>query len=104
MTTSTVSYSSSLLLNITMVKGKLFKVLAETVRACIKNQHGYKATLGLTDTCLGKCPVFIRFTDRESRDNFEKVLLQVLHPNLSRKITLKHMKVGYATSPVRMVF
>jgi hypothetical protein len=99
----TNEFQASLQLDLRLLSGKLFKVVADAIRSGIKNEHGYRATKGINDTRLQTWPIIIRFTNKEYRERFEDVMKQTIHPDLIAKILIKHLKpMGSATRPVRM--
>ena len=106
MTTIEFQAKASLKIDLRSLKEreKLFKVVAEMIRSAIKNQHGYKATEGISDSRLQSWPIVIRFTSKESRKRFEQVISEAIHPDLLESIGITHMKpVGSLNSHVRMV-
>ena len=84
-------FQSSLQLDIRQFYGKTFKVIADMIRSGIKNEHGFKATKGITDLRLGSWPIVIRFVDQKNRNRFERSLKKILHPQVLRQIDIKHL-------------
>lgn len=99
-----IEFQASLKLDLTHLHGKVFKVVAELIRSAIKNEHGYKATEGISDSRLQTWPIVIRFTNKKCRERFEKVINEVMNPDIIAKIGITHLKPGIAvTRPVRMM-
>ena len=99
-----MNYQFSLTVSLRALKGKPFKVVADTLRSAVKNEHGYKATAGLTDARLASWSITIRFSTDANRRRFEDTLEQVLHPQVFLRMAIKNSKPSKDLSkPVRMI-
>ena len=97
-------FKASLQLNMQSFSDKEFKVVSDTIRSAIKNEHGFRAQKGITDLRLKKWPIVIRFTTHKNRDSFESVLRKVFNPLVLKKLAIKHLiPQSGVTSPVRRV-
>ncbi|ECA4546647.1 hypothetical protein N0002_05495 [Pseudomonas aeruginosa] len=72
-----------------VTKDKVFKLAADVVRSGVKNEHGYRATKGLTDNRLSRWPVAIRFKTAKNRTDFCNNIKQLLHPTIIKKLGLQ---------------
>lgn len=91
-------YTTSLQLDIRFLKGKKGKIVADTIRSAVKNEHGYPAQKGLTDSRLQKWPVVIRFRDSANRASFENNLTAILAPTVLQRMNIKHLRPVRATN------
>lgn len=96
-------FTHSIQLDIRSLKGKRFKIIADTIRSAIKNEHGYQATAGLTDTRFRNWLVVIRFHSSENRSAFENNLSEIIAPTILQLMKIKRLRtVGSTHNPVRM--
>ncbi len=96
-------FQASLQLDLRQINDKLFKVIADTIRSGIKNEHGFKALKGITDLRLKAWPIVVRFATKKNRQRFENVVMQIFHPRVLRQIDIKHLNPrGSAVKPVRI--
>jgi hypothetical protein len=94
----------SLELNLTEFSGKTFKILCEIIRSGIKQEHGYKATKGLTDIRFGKWPIVIRFLNNSNRTDFIDSLEDLLSTETLLKISPTKLKpIRKTTRSVRFL-
>ena len=84
-------YKSSVQLNLMNFKGKVFKSLAELVRAGVKNAHGFSATSGISDLRLESWAIVIRFATQEKKQEFINTLQTVLNPQILKKMQIKDL-------------
>ena len=83
------SYSVRVDLRQIRPSGKDFKLLADLIRAGVKNEHGFSALKGLTDQRLKQWPVAIRFKTAKNRESFYNGIQRLLRPTLVKIIGLK---------------
>jgi hypothetical protein len=96
-------FQVSLQLDVRQFNGKKFKVIADTIRSGIKNEHGFKALKGITDSRLKAWPIVVRFATKKNRQRFENVVMQILRPSVLSQIDIKHLiPRGSVVKPVRM--
>lgn len=99
-----MNYQVSVQMSLSGLKGKTFKVVADAVRSAVKNEHGFVATRGLTDTRLAGWLIAIRFATNTNRNRFIGTLEQVLHPDVLRQLTLERVFPSRKlTEPVRLL-
>lgn len=84
-------YSASLELTLQPLNGKVFKVVADTIRSGISNEHGFRANKGVTDERFKQWTIVIRFATVENRTRFLNTMKRVLHPGLIDLIALKQL-------------
>lgn len=97
-------YGASLQLNLQFLKGKVFKIVADTIRSGISNEHGFRANKGVTDERFQQWPIVIRFATIENRTRFLDTMERVLHPHLFTLIDVKKLKpLPGAEKPYRWV-
>jgi hypothetical protein len=97
-----VVYFRSLEMDISMLKGKRFKLLADLIRSGVKNQHGFRAQKGLTDDYLKEGPFTIRFRTAKHRERFISLFNTLLCDRLLEKIKLRKTKPRKpSTRPIR---
>lgn len=85
-------YEKSLKLNVTKFCGKKFKILCDTIRSGVKQEHGFRATKGITDKRLEVWPIVIRFSADTNRERFIKSLRSLLSSNTLAKMDCKKLK------------
>jgi len=73
-------FNASLEVDLRTLKGRLFKVVADTLRSGISNEHGFKANKNVTDSRLACWPIVIRFSTAENRERFVTTMETALHP------------------------
>ena len=88
----TKQFNASIQLDLRNLKGKLFKVVADTVRSGISNEHGFKAKKNITDHRLERWPIVIRFSTAENRESFVATMEQALHPRVVNVMDFKLLK------------
>ncbi len=91
-------YTCSLQLDIRFLKGKKSKIVNDTIRSAVKNEHGYAAQKGLTDSRLQAWPVVIRFRGPTNRASFESNLRVLLAPTVLQRMNIKHLRPVQATN------
>jgi predicted regulator of amino acid metabolism with ACT domain len=84
--------TKSLRLNLTSFHGKKFKIISDTIRSGIKQEHGFMATKGITDKRLKTWPIIIRFTTGTNRRSFITSMKSILSSNTLREINAKKLK------------
>lgn len=95
-------YEASLQADCRQLDDDVRKIVLDAFRSGIKNEHGFKATKGLTDSRLEKWPVVIRFTAPGTRESFKMKLTKALHPKVLSAMSLKYLKPSVAvTKPIR---
>jgi hypothetical protein len=82
-------YGASLQLTLQQLNGKAFKVVADTIRSGISNEHGFRANKGVTDERFKQWSIVIRFATIENRTRFLNTMKRVLHPRLVELIAFK---------------
>jgi len=87
-------FNKSLTLDLTNFECKKFKVLCDTVRSAIKQEHGYNSTDGLTDVRFAAWPVAIRFMTKSNRADFIHSLENLLSENTLEKLSLTKKKTS----------
>lgn len=85
-------YSASLKLNLEQLEDKNVKVVANMIRFCINNEHGFLGNKGVTDERLRHCSIVIRFATRNNRKRFWSTMKQGLNPLLVERISLKPLR------------
>ncbi|MEI6708251.1 MAG: hypothetical protein WCK96_14100 [Methylococcales bacterium] len=97
-------FKYSIQLSIQDFNGKLFKVLAAAIRAGVINEHGFRATKGMTDLRLTEWSIVIRFRTQENKERFKESLQYLFHPQTLKKMQIKDLsprvRVG---EPIRWV-
>ena len=86
------TYHASIQLDVRGFTGKTFKVLCDTIRSGIKNEHGFNATKGLTDNRLGSWPTVIRFKTEENRKRFMDTLHELFKPKVINRLALRILR------------
>lgn len=84
-------YQASLQADCRHLDKDIRKIVFDALRSGIKNEHGYLATKGLTDTKLQTWPVVIRFSALRTRESFKIKLKKALHPNVVQALALKDL-------------
>lgn len=87
----TKEYKSSLSLNLTKFQGTEFKILCDTVRSGVKQEHGFRALKNLTDHRFSSWSIVIRFATRENRNHFIQYLKNLLAHSIYRKMEIKKL-------------
>jgi hypothetical protein len=97
-------YEKSLKLNVTRFRGKKFKILCDTIRSGVKQEHGFQGTKGITDKRLGVWPIVIRFATDSNRERFVKSMKSLLSPTTLAKMDLDKLKpAGRSPKAIRVV-
>jgi hypothetical protein len=83
-----IIYFKSLKIDMTGLKGKEFKLLADLTRSGVKNLHGFRAQKGLTDSRLRQKPIKIHFKTTKDRAEFNSLLKSLLNDKILNEISL----------------
>ncbi len=87
-----MEFNKSLSFDLREFKGKKFKVLCDTVRSAVKQEHGYNSTKGLTDRRFSKWPIVIRFGSQANRVSFISSLDEILSSGTLSQMKFKMLK------------
>lgn len=85
-------YSASLKLSLQQLDDKNVKVVANMIRFCISNEHGFLGNKGVTDERLRQCSIVIRFATSDNRKRFWSTMKGGLSPKLVERIFLKALR------------
>ena len=87
-----VIYMYSVTVDLTMFKGKTFKMIAETLRAVIKNLYGFSGLKGIKDDRLKERKVSIRVKSPKDQKRLIALLNRVMNPQILDKIMVTRTK------------
>lgn len=92
----------SLKLDLRNFTGKTLRVLSDTIRSVVKQEHGYLGTKGLTDSRLNQWPVAIRFSSKQNRLVAYENLKDILSPTILKQMNIKKLRtISKKPKPVR---
>jgi len=92
----------SIKIDLTSFSGKKFKILCEIVRSGVKQEHGYRATKGLTDERLLSWPIIIRFDSNKNRENYLMGIKGIVNSTIIKKMGCNKLKpIGKAPKAIK---